>query len=60
MREHGQHGSEGAKACCEEDEEGKLFLWVHGHLVERWRQGVRAVSQIGREESQSRINNKQN
>lgn len=38
MREHGQHGSEGAKACCEEDEEGKLFLWVHGHLVERGQQ----------------------
>lgn len=36
MCEHGQHGSERAKACCEEDEEGKLFLWVHGHLMERW------------------------
>lgn len=36
MCEHGQHGSEGAKACCEEDEEGKLFLWVHGHLMESW------------------------
>lgn len=34
MCEHGQHGSERAKACCEEDEEGKLFLWVHRHLVE--------------------------
>lgn len=37
MCEHGQHGSERAKACCEEDEEWKLFLWVHRHLVERWR-----------------------
>lgn len=36
MCEHGQHGSERAKACCEEDEEGKLFLWVHRHLVESW------------------------
>lgn len=34
MCEHGQHGSEGAKARCEEDEEGELFLRVHGHLVE--------------------------
>lgn len=32
--EHGQHGSEGAKARCEEDEEGKLFLRVHRHLME--------------------------
>lgn len=34
MCEHGQHGSEGAKACGEEDEEGKLFLWIHRDLVE--------------------------
>lgn len=34
MCEHGQHGSEGAKARCEQDEEGKLFLRVHRHLVE--------------------------
>ena len=45
MCKHGQYGSEGAKACCEEDEERKLFLWVHRHLVksysdnERERQG---------------------
>lgn len=36
--EHGQHGSEGAEARCEEDEEGQLFLWVHRHLVEGWRE----------------------
>lgn len=39
MCEHGQHGGEGAQACCEEDEEGELFLWVHRHLVERWSDG---------------------
>lgn len=39
MCEHGQHGSERAKACCEEDEEGQLFFWVHRHLVERWSNG---------------------
>lgn len=27
--EHGQHGTERAKARCEEDEERKLLLWVH-------------------------------
>lgn len=39
MREHGQHGGERAKACCEEDEERKLFLRVDGHLVEGWETG---------------------
>ena len=42
MCEHGQHGSERAKACCEEYEEGKLFLWVYRHLVESWRKDERA------------------
>lgn len=36
MCEHGQHGGERAKARCEEDEEGELFLWVHRYLMERW------------------------
>lgn len=35
MCEHGQHGSERAKASCEEYEEGKLFLWVYGHFMKR-------------------------
>ena len=26
--EHGQHGSEGTQACCEQDEEWQLFLRV--------------------------------
>ncbi len=51
MCEHGQHGSERAKACCEEDEEWKLFLWVHRHLVECWgksqrKQGKSQLEQI--------------
>lgn len=50
MCEHGQHGSERAKARCEEDEEGKLFLWVHRHLVERCSDRERAQD----ESSQSR------
>ena len=39
--EHGQYGSEGAKACCEEDEEGKLFFWVHRHLVKSYSEDER-------------------
>lgn len=47
MCEHGQHGSEGAKARCEEDEEGKLFLRVHGHLVESCSNSGRVQGGVG-------------
>lgn len=53
MCEHGQYGSEGAKACCEEDEEGELFFGVHRHLVkscsEETERESEKVSQINKE-----------
>lgn len=44
MCEHGQHGSKWAKACCEEYEKWKLFLWVYRHLVKSWKEDKSGIN----------------